>query len=166
MYKTVAKNENPPQTLQVCLKREFKVLQLSAASFFGNRGEREALAQLAIKVKKNQRTVILPECIKGWVKGRAYFLCSQSNYRYYDSPRSTHPSPMTSHNNTPPHTHKNKGNQINLRHDDTTQRDTDTNRIPSSPRTEKVAVHQLQRHRVALLHCWTLYFWFWYDRRL
>lgn len=44
--------------------------------------------------------------------------------------------PMMPHN-------KNPKNQINLRHDNTTQRDTDTNIIPSSPRTEKVAVHQL-----------------------
>lgn len=55
---------------------------------------------------------------------------------WYDSP----------HSNPPTHEapeRKNPKNQTNLRHDDTTQRDTDTNIIPSSPQTEKVAVHQL-----------------------
>lgn len=52
MYKIVPKNDNTPKTLQVCLKHELRVLLTrSAASFFGNRGEREALAQLAIKMK-------------------------------------------------------------------------------------------------------------------
>lgn len=58
---------------------------------------------------------------------------------WYDSPHCTHP-PEKPHDNEKKIP---KENQTNLRHDDTTQRDTDTNIIPSSPRTEKVAVHQL-----------------------
>lgn len=70
----------------------------------------------------------------------------------YDSPHSNHPPPMKPQTNPPPEKKKKK-NQINLRHDNTTQRDKDTNVFPSSHQTEKEAVHQLYRRRVALLHC-------------
>lgn len=94
---------------------------------------------------KNKEWWVLREGNKRWVKRRRCSRCSQSNYRS-DMTVLTPPTlpSCEAPQQTPP---SKKRNQINLRHDNTTQRDTDTNIIPSSPRTAKVAVHQLQRER-------------------
>lgn len=69
--------------------------------------------------------------------------------------------PLSPTTNPPPKKKKKREkNQINLRHDDTTQRHGYKCNSLLSSNWKKVAVHQLHRHRVALLHCWRWYFWF------
>lgn len=67
MYKIVPKKKKerkkiPPKMLQVCLKHEFNYTQ--CCLFFGNRGEREALAQSIGNRTDDKRVVVSPEEIK------------------------------------------------------------------------------------------------------